>query len=77
MFKKNDYVIISVICFFFGIFIYMQYRGANEYSQVTQPETNAILALEVSKLTKTNADLRQEVKKLTADLDTYKNSSAS
>lgn len=77
MFKKNDYIILSVICFFLGLFIYMQYRGAQEYSRVIQPETNAIVALEVSKLTKTNANLRQEVRKLTTDLDTYKNSSAS
>ena len=54
-----------------------QYYSAKEYQKVIQPENNEVIALEVAKLTSTNADLRAEVQKLTSDLDTYNNSSAS
>lgn len=76
-FKKTDYIIISIICFFLGIFLMTQYYTGREYLKVVQPENNASLALEVAKLTKSNADLRVDVKKLTADLETYKDSSNS
>jgi len=77
MFKKSDYAILAVICFFFGIFVMAQYYSAKEYKSITQPQNNEVIALEVAKLTKTNADLRTEVQKLTSDLDTYRNSSES
>lgn len=77
MVKKSDYIIISIICFFLGVFVYVQYKSSKQYNRVIQPETNAVLALEVSKLTATNSDLRSEVQKLTADLDTYQSSSSS
>lgn len=77
MFKKTDYIIISIICFFLGIFLISQYYSGKEYKAVIQPENNAVLALEVSKLTKSNADLRNEVQNLTLDLETYNNSTES
>ncbi|MFA4995588.1 MAG: DUF881 domain-containing protein [Patescibacteria group bacterium] len=77
MFKKTDYIIISIICFFLGIFLISQYYSGKEYKAVIQPENNAVLALEVSKLTKSNADLRNEVQDLTLDLETYNNSTES
>jgi uncharacterized protein YlxW (UPF0749 family) len=77
MLKKTDYIIIGIICFFLGIFIVSQKMSAQEYSKIIQPENNDVLALEVSSLTKANADLRQEVAKLTSDLDVYQNSSES
>lgn len=75
--KKFDYLILALIGFFLGIFIFLQYKSSKAYFAVTQPENSAVLALEVAKLTKTNGDLRLEVKKLTVDLDAYKNSSDS
>lgn len=77
MVKRSDYIIISIICLFFGVFLYVQYKSSEGYSRVIQPETNAVLALEVSKLTATNSNLRSEVQKLTTDLDTYQSSSLS
>lgn len=77
MFKQSDYYILSIICFFFGIFVMTQYYSAKEYRRVIQPENNEVIALEVAKLTGTNADLRAEVQKLTSDLDTYNNSTQS
>ena len=77
MFKKNDYILLSIICFFLGIFLVSQFFAAKEVVRVTQPENNAVLALEVSKLTKSNADLRAEVKDLTRNLDTYTSKGAS
>ncbi len=77
MFKRNDYIIISIICFFLGIFLISQYYSGKELARVSQPENNEVLALEVSKLTKNNADLRREVQDLTADLENYQNSSES
>lgn len=74
MFKLTDYIIISVICFLLGIFLMSQYFAGKNYKKIIQPENSAVLALEVAKLTKTNADLRQEVQSLTKDLDSYRNS---
>jgi len=75
--KKYDFVIISIVCFIFSVVIFSQIISAKEYKTLIEPENNAVLALEVAKLNKSNADLRQEVKKLTNDLDTYKNHSQS
>lgn len=77
MLKKNDYIIISIICFFLGIFLITQYYSGKEYDKVIQPENNAVLALEVAKLSKTNADLRTEVKDLTSSLEKYQSTSES
>lgn len=77
MFKRNDYIIISVICFFLGIFLISQFSTAKEFKRLTQPENNAVLAVEVSRLTKSNADLRVEVSDLTNNLESYRNSSES
>jgi uncharacterized protein YlxW (UPF0749 family) len=54
-----------------------QYRAGKVYLKAITPENNATIALEVAKLTRSNADLRLQVKKLTEYLDTYKNSSES
>jgi len=77
MFKKNDYIIISVICFFLGIFLVSQYYSGIEVLRVAQPENNEVLAIEVSKLTRSNAELRRETKDLTSTLDSYENSAQS
>jgi uncharacterized protein YlxW (UPF0749 family) len=77
MFKKSDYIIISVLLFFLGIFMVTQYKAGKEYINAIKPETNAVLAVEVSKLTKSNSDLRTQVRALTLDLDVYKNTSES
>jgi len=77
MLKRTDYIILSIICLFLGIFLVSQFYSTKEYKEVTQPENNSVLALEVSKLTKANADLRREVQDLTTNLETYKSSSES
>ena len=77
MFKKSDYIIISIICFFLGVFSISQYYSAKEYNKLIQPENNEVLAIEVAKLTKTNANLRSEVLELTHDLNVYRESSES
>lgn len=77
MFKKSDKIIISIICFFLGIFLISQFYSAKEYKKVIQPENNEVLAIEVAKLTKANADLRRQVVDLTSDLDDYRTSSES
>jgi uncharacterized protein YlxW (UPF0749 family) len=77
MFKKKDYIIACAVTFSLGIFIVSQVFSTSEYKKVSTPENNEVMALEVARLTKTNADLRQEVKALTLDLDTYQSSSES
>lgn len=77
MLKKTDYIILSIICFFLGIFLISQFLSVKEYKKVIQPENNAVLALEVSKLTKANADLRREAVDLTTNLEAYQSSSLS
>lgn len=77
MFKRTDYIILSIICLFLGIFLISQFYSVKEYKKVIQPENNAVLALEVSRLTKSNADLRREVQDLTMNLETYKSTSES
>lgn len=77
MFKRTDKIIIAIICFFLGIFTVSQYYAGKAYKTLSQPENNAVLALEVAKLTKVNASLRKEVTDLTEKLDIYSNSSES
>lgn len=77
MFKKSDYIIISIICFFLGIFIISQIMATKKYQNLIQPENNEVLAIEVGKQTKVNSDLRSDVKDLTAKLDIYKSSTES
>ena len=77
MFKKTDYIIISIIFFFFGVFVVSQYRAGKAYLQAVAPESSATMALEVARLTKSNAGMRSQIKKLTLDLDSYRNSSES
>jgi uncharacterized protein YlxW (UPF0749 family) len=77
MFKKPDYLILAIILFFFGIFVVSQYKAGKNYLKIIQPENNETLALEVATLTKSNSDLRNQTQKLTVDLNTYSNSSAS
>lgn len=77
MLKKSDYLIISVLLFFLGVFLVTQYRAGKEYLKIIKPENNEVLAVEVSKLTKSNSDLRNQVRELTLDADKYENSSVS
>ena len=77
MFKKTDYIIISIILFFFGVFVISQYRASKAYLKAVAPESSATMALEVARLTKSNAGMRSQIKKLTLDLDSYRNSSES
>lgn len=76
-FRKLDYVIASVVCFFLGIIIISQFFSGKEYKKIIEEDGSGVIALEVAKLTKTNADLRNEVSKLTVDLENYKNSAES
>lgn len=76
MTKRNDNIILAMIGFFLGILFITQYYSAAGLKKVTQPENNEVIALEVAKLTKTNADLRSEVKDLTQNLDAYRSGSA-
>ncbi|MEK7096656.1 MAG: DUF881 domain-containing protein [Patescibacteria group bacterium] len=77
MLKRTDYIIITIICFFLGIFLVSQYVSGKEYIRTIQPENNAVIALEVAKMTKTNSNLRREVADLTDTLNTYNNSELS
>ncbi|MFA6963863.1 MAG: DUF881 domain-containing protein [Patescibacteria group bacterium] len=75
--KKYDFYIISFVCFLFGAIIFSQVISTRKTKLLIEPENSAVLALEVTKLNKSNSDLRQEVKRLTGDLDAYKNVSQS
>jgi len=75
MLKKTDYIILALICFFFGIFLVSQFFSSGNLKKISQPQNNEVIALEVAKLTKGNADLRFEVEGLTKDLEVYRNSS--
>ncbi len=76
-FKKTDYIIIIAVCTLLGMFIVSQYSASRKVNSIVQPENNEILALEVAKYTKVNAELRLDVQDLTRELDQYKNSSLS
>lgn len=75
--RKIDYIIIFCLSVFLGIFLISQYYADKEYDKVVQPENNEILAVEVARLTKSNSDLRTEVKELTNTLDNYRKSNSS
>jgi len=74
MFKRLDYIIIGITCFLLGIFLVSQYLAGKQIKKIIQPENTEVLALEVAKLTKNNADLRHQITTLTSDLDKYQNS---
>lgn len=77
MFKKSDYILLGTVSFIVGIFLVSQVYASKKAQKIIQPENNEVLALEVAKLTHSNADLRLEVQDLTHDYDTYKNNSDS
>lgn len=76
-FKKTDYVVISIICFFLGFFLISQVYAGRKYQKIIQPQNNEVFALEIAKLNNANADLRREIRDLTSDLNIYRNSSES
>lgn len=72
--KKRDLIIFTVLGVAFGFFLIRQYYAGREVRKLTQPENNQVLALEVAKLTKSNAELRQEVLTLDAKVNDYSQS---
>lgn len=74
MFKRNDYIIISLICFILGFAAVSQYYAGKNVDKLTQPETNEVMALEIGKVAKNNASLKLQVSELTNDYEDYKNS---
>jgi uncharacterized protein YlxW (UPF0749 family) len=74
MFKKNDLLIFAIIAAALGFFIVRQYFASKQVSILTQPENNQVLALEVAKLTKGNADLRRGLVDLEDQVNSYQKS---
>ncbi|HOX40628.1 MAG TPA: DUF881 domain-containing protein [bacterium] len=77
MLKRLDYILIFVVCVVLGVFVINHVNAGTQLKKLTQPENSAVLAVEVAKLEKNNADLRHEVRKLTKDLETYGSSNES
>lgn len=75
--RRNDYIIIALACFFLGIFFVAQVEAGRKTQSLLRPENNAVIALEVAKLTENNANLRREIKDLTHDLEIYRGASES
>lgn len=76
-FKKSDYVILAIASFFLGVFIISQSYAGRKARELAQPQNNEVIALEVARLTKGNADLRREVLDLTEGLGLYRNTNNS
>ena len=74
MFKRTDYLIFSILCFVLGVFLVSQYYASKQVKKIIQPENSEVIAIEVAKLTKNNAELRHQVSLLTSDLNKYQNS---
>jgi len=74
MVKRKDALLFAIIAFLLGFFLISQYRSGLEVQKVIQPENNQVLAIEVSKLTKGNAELRQEVVSTDAQVAKYQSS---
>lgn len=75
MFKRNDYIIIALICFILGFAAISQYFAGKKVKSLTQPETNEVMAVEIEKVAKNNASLKLQVADLTKDYNDYNNSS--
>jgi len=71
MLKRSDYIILSIICLFFGIAIISQFSSSKMARKTFQPENNEIMALEIEKVAKNNENLRIQIDKLTKDYDEY------
>lgn len=74
MFKRKDLIIFALIGLIFGFFLVRQFYATREVRKLLQPETNEVIALEVAKLTKSNAELRQEVANLDSQINSYNQS---
>ncbi|MFA7243775.1 MAG: DUF881 domain-containing protein [Patescibacteria group bacterium] len=71
MFKRSDYIIISAICFLLGFGIITQYFASKKVNVLTQPETNAVMALEIEQVAKNNASLKSQINELTNNYNNY------
>ena len=74
--KTRDKLIFIAVAAIAGILLTRQYFAGSEARKLSQPENNQVLALEVAKLTASNADLRQEVIDTEAKLNSYKKSAS-
>lgn len=74
MVKKRDLIIFTIIGVVFGFFLIRQFYASREVRRLTQPENSEVLALDVARLTKSNAELRQEVLTLDSQINNYNKS---
>ncbi len=68
--RKNDIIILTIAAIFLGIFIAVQYSIIKPASG--NSENNEVMAVEIEKIAKTNADLKNQVISLTKKYQSYK-----
>lgn len=65
MFKRTDYIIISMTCFVLGIALMSQFYSSKSSKNLLQPENNDVLAVEIEKIAKTNSAMKINIAELT------------
>lgn len=76
MFKRTDVIIFTFIALALGFVLVRQFLVSKEVRVLVQPENNQVLALEVARLTKANADLRNSLVDLENRINNYQKSAS-
>lgn len=71
MFKRADYIIISITCCVLGIALMSQFYSSKSSKNLLQPENNDVLAVEIEKLAKSNSAMKVKITELTGDYNDY------
>jgi len=74
IFQKKDFIIIAIICYFLGFLLIRQLYFSDETQRIKKGEEEQLLALEISRLIRANADLRLEIQELSATAEKYRRS---
>jgi len=72
--KKRDIIILILVSIFLGILVIRQFYFAKGAEKLRSGEENQLLAIEVSRILKANAELRVEIKDLNTTLENYQKS---
>lgn len=71
MFKRTDYIIISITCCVLGVALMSQFYSSKSSKNLLQPEGNDVLAVEIEKIAKTNSAMKISITDLTKKYNDY------
>lgn len=69
--NKIDIALITIVLFILGIIVMSQFFSTKSVKKILQPESSDVMALEIEKTAKTNANLKHQIDESTKDLNGY------